>query len=152
MLKTLRTLRVIFEQQIVTFADEPEMHHSLELAGAALLMEISRADHDVSAVERDAIRAAIKKVLHLSADEIEDVIASAECAVDSAVSLFDFTAIVNERFSREQKVDLVEMLWTVAYADQNLDHYEEYYVRKIADLLHVSHSDYIKTKQKVIPG
>ena len=121
-------------------------------AGAALLMEISRADHDVSAVERDAIRAAIKKVLHLSADEIEDVIASAECAVDSAVSLFDFTAIVNERFSREQKVDLVEMLWTVAYADQNLDHYEEYYVRKIADLLHVSHSDYIKTKQKVIPG
>ncbi|MDP6183091.1 MAG: TerB family tellurite resistance protein [Gammaproteobacteria bacterium] len=146
----LRTLRIIFEQQIANFADEPETRHSLELAGAALLMEISRADHDVSTVERDAIRAAIKKVFHLSDDEIEDIVSTAERAVETAVSLFDFTAVVNDRFNREQKVELVEMLWAVAYADRNLDHYEEYYVRKIADLLHVSHSDYIKTKHKVI--
>ena len=147
-----RTLRIIFEQQIATFAEEPEARHSLELAGAALLMEISRADHDVSAVEQDAIRAAIKRVFHLSDSEIEDIVATAEHAVDTAVSLFDFTAIVNERFTREQKVELLEMLWTVAYADDKLDHYEEYYVRKIADLLHISHSDYIRTKHRAMPG
>ena len=147
-----RTLRIIFEQQIATFAEEPEVRHSLELAGAALLMEISRADDDVSAVEQEAIRAAIRQVFHLSESEIEDIVATAEHAVDTAVSLFDFTAIVNERFTREQKVELLEMLWTVAYADDKLDHYEEYYVRKIADLLHISHSDYIRTKHRAMPG
>ena len=50
-----RTLRTIFEQQISAFADEPETRHSLELASAALLFEISRADDDVSAIARKAI-------------------------------------------------------------------------------------------------
>lgn len=147
----LRTLRAIFERQITRFVEQPEAGHSLEIAGAALLMEISRADDDISAVERDAIRVAISRVFHLSGDEIDDIVSTAEHAVDTAVSLFDFTAVVNERFSREQKVGLIEMLWAVAYADDNLDHYEEYYVRKIADLLHVSHSDYIRTKHKAMP-
>ena len=147
-----RSLRAIFEQQVSNFAKEPEARHSLELAGAALLMEISRADHDVSAVEQEVIRTSIKQVFHLTDSEIEDIVATAEHAVETAVSLFDFTAVVNERFTREQKIELIEMLWMVAYADDNLDHYEEYYVRKIADLLHVSHSDYIRTKHRAMPG
>lgn len=145
-----QSLRSLFEHQIAKFADEPEAKHSLELAGAALLLEISRADHDVSQVERETIRTAIEKVFHLSKDEIEDIVSTAEHAVETSVSLFDFTTIVNERFTREQRVELIEMLWAVAYADDELDHYEEYYVRKIADLLHVSHSDYIKTKHRAM--
>lgn len=146
------TLRALFEQHVAKFASEPEAAHSLELAGAALLMEISRADHDVAAIERDTIKAAMAEVFHLSADEVADIIAAAETAVDEAVSLFDFTAVINQQFSPEQKIKLLEMLWAVAYADDNLDHYEEYYVRKIADLLYISHGDYIRTKHKVMPG
>jgi len=146
-----QTLRTLFEQQIVSFAEEPEARHSLELASAALLMEISRADHDVSDVEREAIDTAMKKVFHLSDDDIDDLMSTVENVVDSAISLFDFTTIVNERFNREQKVDLLGMLWAVAYADNELDHYEEYYVRKIAGLLHISHSDYIRTKHLAMP-
>lgn len=145
-----RSIRSLFEHQIAKFADEPAAKHSLELAGAALLLEISRADHDMSVVERDAIRAAVRKVFHLSEEEIEDIVTTAEHAVETSVSLHDFTAIVNERFTREQRVELLEMLWSVAYADDELDHYEEYYVRKIADLLHISHSDYIKTKHRAM--
>lgn len=148
----LRTLRVLFEQQISSFAEEPEARHSLELASAALLMEISRAHDDVSTVERAAISAAVKGVFHLTDDEIDDLVSTAEDVVDSAISLFDFTAVVNERFTRGQKVDLLQMLWTVAYADNQLDHYEEYYVRKIADLLHISHRDYIRTKHLAAPA
>ena len=146
------TLRTFFEQQISGFAEEPQARHSLELASAALLMEISRADHDVSVVEREAIEAAVKKVFHLSDEEIEDLVSTAENVVDSAISLFDFTTVVNERFNRKQKVDLLGLLWAVAYADNQLDHYEEHYVRKIADLLHISHSDYIRTKHLAAPG
>ncbi|MFT5414861.1 MAG: putative tellurite resistance protein B-like protein [Gammaproteobacteria bacterium] len=148
----LRSLRVIFQQQITKFVETPEAAHSLEIASAALLMEVSRADHDVSSVEKESIRASIKQVFHLSDDEIEDIMSSAEHAVEGAVSLFDFTLVVNEQFSREQKIELIAKLWAVAYADNELDHYEEYYVRKIADLLHVSHSDYIKTKLRAMPS
>ena len=147
----LTTLRTLFEQQILSFANEPEARHSLELASAALLMEISRADHDVSTVEREAIGAAVKSAFHLSNDEVDDLISSAKEVVDAAISLYDFTSIVNERFTREQKIDLIQLLWSVAYADNQLDHYEEYYVRKIADLLHISHSDYIRTKHLAAP-
>ncbi len=145
------TLRIFFEQQISSFAEEPETRHSLELASAALLMEISRAHDDVSVVERDAIGAAVKEVFHLSDDEIADLVSTAENVVDSAVSLFDFTTVVNDSFNREQKIELLGMLWAVAYADEQLDHYEEYYVRKIADLLHISHRDYIRTKHLAAP-
>jgi len=146
-----RTLQTLFEQHIARFTEEPDAGHSLELAGAALLMEISRADDEVSTVERTAVVAAIKRVFKLADDEIDDMIAAAEQAVDTAVSVFDFTAVLNQRFSEEQKIMLLEMLWTVAYADDELDRYEEYYVRKIADLLHISHGDYIRTKLKVMP-
>jgi uncharacterized tellurite resistance protein B-like protein len=148
----IRTLRLLFEQHVTKFVDEPESQHSLELAGAALLMEISRADHDIAPVERDAIDSAIKQVFNLADDEIEDIVSAAERAVDTAVSLFDFTAVINQRFSPDQKLKLLEMLWAVAYADSRLDHYEEYYVRKIADLLYLSHGDYIRTKHKMMPG
>jgi len=148
----IRTLRLLFEQHVTKFVDEPESQHSLELAGAALLMEISRADHDIAPVERDAIDSAIKQVFNLADDEIEDIVSAAERAVDTAVSLFDFTAVINQRFSPDQKLKLLEMLWAVAYADSRLDHYEEYYVRKIADLLYLSHGDFIRTKHKMMPG
>ncbi len=148
----LKTLRAIFETRIADFLDEPEATHSLELASAALLLEISRADHDVADVEKAAIRDAIGAVYHLAPDEVEDLLSAASAAVETAVSLYDFTAILNERFSPDQKRRLMEMLWAVAYADEHLDHYEEYYVRKVADLLHISHEDYIRTKLKAAPG
>ena len=146
-----QTLRALFEHQISNFTEEPNARHSLELASAALLMEISRADDGVSKAEREAVGVAMKSVFNLSDEEADDLVSTAEDAVDSAISLFDFTSIVNERFSREQKIDLMRMLWAVAYADNHLDRYEEYYVRKIADLLHISHSDYIKTKLLAAP-
>ena len=148
----LKSLRTIFEQHITSFVETPEVPHTLEIASAALLMEISRADHDISFVEKNSIRGAMKKAFHLSDGEVDDIVSTAEDAVETAVSLYDFTAIVNQQFSREQKIELVAMLWAVAYADDELDHYEEYYVRKIADLLHVSHSDYIKTKLRARPS
>ena len=148
----LKSLRSIFEQHITSFVETPEAPHALEIASAALLMEISRADDDISLVEKNSIRGSIKKGFNLTDGEVEDIVSNAQDAVDTAVSLYDFTSIVNHQFTRQQKIELVGMLWAVAYADDELDHYDEYYVRKIADLLHVSHGDYIKTKLRAAPG
>ena len=98
-----QTLRTLFEQQISSFAEEPEARHSLELASAALLMEISRADHDVSDVEREAIDTAVKKVFHLSDDDIEDLMSTVENVVDSAISLFDFILSLTNASTESRK-------------------------------------------------
>lgn len=145
----LRALKIIFEENITRFNADEDPTHSLELASAALLFEISRADHDVSHIEKDEIANAMRQVFKLADDELDELMSAADEAVTHAVSLYDFTGVVNDQFDREQKIQLIEMLWQVAFADDKLDQYEEYYVRKIAELLHVSHKDYIKTKLRV---
>lgn len=144
----LQSLKSFFDEKIADFIVDAEPDHSLELASAALLMEIARADQSISAVEREAMANAMRRVCHLSDDEIESMIKTSEQAVEEAVSLYDFTAVINDRFSRAQKVELIELLWRVAFSDRELDRYEEYYIRKIADLLHVSHKDFINTKHR----
>lgn len=142
----LRTLKALFEDQVARYATDEDVAHALPLAVAALLFEISKADHDVHDDEREAIASAVARVCDVAHDEIEDLLGSASDAVDEAVSLYDFTSVVNEHFDRDGKCELLELLWRVAYADGRVDHYEEYYVRKIADLLHLSHGDFIRTK------
>ena len=144
----INRLKQLFDQHVGAFADEPTNPHELELSAAALLMEIGRADHDISDEERREMAAAMQASFTLDELEIEDLLASAEEAVDESVSLYDFTSIINERFDRGQKIQLLEMLWRVAFADDDLDRYEEYYIRKISDLLHVSHKDFIATKER----
>ena len=80
--------------------------------------------------------------------QIDELISLAKDEVDHAVSLHEFSEIINNELSATDKINIIENLWHVAYADAYLHKYEEYYIRKIADLLHVSHSDYIKTKLK----
>jgi len=142
----LKTLKALFEDQIAQYVSADDPRDALPLAVAALLMEISRADQDVDDAERHAVCEAVARICDTSADELETLLASAEEAVDEAVSLYDFTSVVNEHLDHGRKYELLLMLWRVAYADGRIDRYEEYYVRKIADLLHLSQRDFIRAK------
>ena len=73
----------------------------------------------------------------------------AETAATEATSLFEFTSLINESYSYDQRVQLVENLWKVAFADLKLDRYEEHMIRNVSDLIYVRHSDFIRTKLKV---
>ena len=94
----------------------------------------------------------IKKILlekfDLDETKIDTLISLAEDEVDHTISLHEFAETINNELSAIEKTNIIENLWRVAYADAYIHKYEEYYIRKIADLLHVSHSDYIKTKLK----
>lgn len=142
----LRTLKALFEDQVARYATADDEPHALPLAVAALLFEISKADDDVHEDERVAMIAAVRDACGISGEEVQDLLASADVAVGEAVSLYDFTSVVNEHFGREKKCELLLLLWRIAFADGRIDHYEEYYIRKIADLLHLSHGDFIRTK------
>ena len=142
------TIKEFFEVRLTSFGDAAEENKSIsiELAAAALMVEISMADSELHRDERQVIEESLRKNFNLEASEINELIETAQHEVDHAVSLYEFTRMLNDTLSYDDKVRILEFLWRVAFADAVLDKYEEYYVRKIADLLYISHKDYIQTK------
>lgn len=110
----------------------------LQLAVAALLIEAAQVDARFDAREREVIRRLLERRFSLSPDDARSLVAAAERRTDRSAQLFGFVRVVNERFSRERRVELVEMLWEVAYADGVLDPLEDTLLRRIGGLVDVS--------------
>ena len=148
----LAAIKQFFQDQIYKdFASSDDRAHALDVATAALMIEVMRADFDVSDVERQTIRDLLQGHLHLPAAELDELFMLADQEVGNSVSLYQFTSLVDQELDYADKVRVIEMLWRVVYADDRLDKYEEYLMRKIADLLHISHRDFIQTKHQVMP-
>lgn len=127
-------------------ASDVEDDARLRLAVAALLVEVLRADYDVSGPERRQVLSSIRDVLALDADAAEQLLMMAEEEIDTSHDLYQFTSRINRAFSAEQKQRLVEQLWRVAQADETVHKYEEHIIRRVSDLLHVPHSAFIAAK------
>ena len=115
--------------------------HPLELATAALMMEVARADFDRSSEEIDLILQQLAGRLHLSSSEISNLVALAEETSEEAHDLYSFTRILSDAFTYGEKKKLVVDLWEIALADTNIDPQEDHIIRRIAGLLSVDHSD-----------
>jgi len=145
----IKNLKSYLDNLLKESPDKDASHkNKVELAAAVLMIEISLADENIGNSEYKIIKNIFLEQFHLDEAEIDELISLAENEVDHAVSLHEFSETINNELSATEKVNIIENLWCVAYADAYLHKYEEYYIRKIADLLHVSHSDYIKTKLK----
>jgi uncharacterized tellurite resistance protein B-like protein len=145
----LEKLSHFFEETLRGAAaeDSPQdRERALRLATAALLFEIVRADGRVDPRERDVMRAAVHSSFDLAGHELDELIAQAEEASRNASSLYEFTHLVDQGFSPEQKKRIVELLWLITFADGQKDALEEHLVRRIAGLLHVPHPDFIDAK------
>lgn len=147
----IRRIQQFFSERIQSRvnAGQEGGEQAVRLATAALLIEVTRADFHVEQSERQAVVAGMKELFGLSSQETDELVALAEEEVDGAVSLYQFTQLVDREFSQEQKAQVIEMMWKVAFADLDKDHHEEYLVRKVADLLHVPHSTFIRTRHNV---
>jgi uncharacterized tellurite resistance protein B-like protein len=124
--------------------------NALQLATATLLMEVARVDNTVTSGERQAIIRMIGRHFGLSSGQTQNITASAENEAEQATSLYPFTRLINRLCSADEKVQIIEMLWQVTCSDGHVDKYEEYLVRKIADLLYVPHGEFIRTKLEVL--
>ncbi len=122
----------------------------LRLAVAALLVEMARADFQADAGELDRARTALVGRYGLTPEEAASLLAAAEREADQAVSLFRFTRLINERLDAADKLELVRMLWEVAYADGRLDKHEDALMHKLADLMYVPLSDLMRLKDGVL--
>lgn len=129
--------------------DPNSAEHAVRLATAALLIEVMHVDSAVTPHERSRVIELIKTRFQLSAEETAELIDLSEAEAKGATDYFQFTSIINRSFTAEQKIDIIEHLWQVAYADSDLDKHEEHAIRKIAELLYVPHSAFIAAKLRV---
>ncbi len=129
-------------------AASPGSEHALHVATAALLLEMMRMDSSITAEETATVAAALQTQFGLAAEEVATLMALAEEEARQATDYFQFTSLINRNFSAGQKIRVVEYLWQVAFADGHLDAHEQHFMRKITDLLYVSHADYVAAKQR----
>jgi uncharacterized tellurite resistance protein B-like protein len=117
-----------------------------QLATAALLIEVMVIDGNLDQQELESISGTLSSMLNLSQDQIDELISLSREEVAEATSLYQFTKEINEHFELDKKLSLMTAMWRVAFADGHLDKYEENIIRKVADLLHIRHSEYIQCK------
>ena len=117
-----------------------------QLATAALLIEVMVIDGDLDDQEMQAIAGTLSSMLDLTEEQIDQLIELSKEEVADATSLYQFTKEINEHFDIEKKLSLMTAMWRVAFADGHLDKHEENIIRRVADLLHIRHSEYIRCK------
>lgn len=116
------------------------------LAAAVLLLEVARADYEHHPAEREALRVALAREFQVDAGALDALLDEAELRAKESVSLFEFVQTLNRTMTADDKRALLKLLWDVAHSDGRVDPHEEHLLRRIADLLHLSHADFIRGK------
>lgn len=145
----LNAIKKYFEGHLSVSAED-DIEHRLKLATAALLIEMMQQDDHEHADEQAAIMKALQEKFSLSLEETQDLYQLAKQELADATDYYQFTSLIARNFTQEQKIKVIEYLWVIAYADNTLDAYEEHMVRRIADLIYVSHKEFIQAKHKVL--
>lgn len=121
---------------------------AIDLATAVLLVEVSRADFDQDQQELQRIRELLLEHLSLCEEEVDTLLENAHEEADQLVSLQHITRFMNEQLDQLEKVRVIELMWQVVYADGEKHHYEEHLLRQVAELLYVSHADFIRARHQ----
>ena len=143
----LKTIQKFFTEALQTSEDEPAVN--VGLAAAALLIELIYTDEKVLKEEKDKLFEILQNDFGVESGDIEALVNLAEQEIKESNDLYQFTRLINDNYTYDQKFTLIKALWQIAYADDELDKYEESTIRKIADLIYVDHSDFIKAKLAV---
>ena len=117
-----------------------------KVAICALLLEIANFDGDFHDEEKRVIIDIVKNDFDLTADEADELIEESERELKGSIDLWHFTKIINQKYSKSEKIQLLEMLWKVVYADGKLHGHEDHLIHKLASLLKLEHKDLINAK------
>ena len=144
MIKRIKDLLSNFSNQEEVIEDDKIS--SLDKACSALLIEVAYADKIFDESEINSLKESLKETYNINEEIINELISDAKKTVDESTSLYEYTRVVNDEFDYSDKLELLSRIWKLAFADGNLDKYEDHLIRKISDLIHISHSDFIKIK------
>jgi len=120
-----------------------------QLAVAALLIEVAIADHILEDSELASLRTILERKFKLSPQKLDELEELAIAEQSGATSLYQFTRLINTECSAKEKYDLIEAMWEIAYSDGTLHKYQEALIRKVAELIYVSHSQFIRARNTI---
>ena len=143
-------LKILFEQIGAKDKDESVTSPiSKNLITAALMVEVMQADFSLDEREQQAFISVLKQSFDLNENEVIELEELAHAKVEEATSLYEFTRQINDNFSAGEKLELIRNMWRVAFADGEIDRYEDGVIRRVAELIYVAHSDFIRMKLEV---
>lgn len=137
----------LFEDAVRTETDTGSHdEQAIQLAAAALMLEVARSDTHKVDIELTTIEQILADRFDLPADRLHELMAAASDRVEAAHDLFQFTGLINEYFSYDEKRFLLHAMWLVAFADGHVEAIEDHIIRRVADLLNLQHKDFIQLK------
>ncbi|KPJ65352.1 hypothetical protein AMJ44_10475, partial [candidate division WOR-1 bacterium DG_54_3] len=122
----------------------------IQIATCVLLLEVAKSDDEFSSIEKATISAILKKKFQMSHEAAEELMEIAKGKRAESIDLWEFTHLINQNFSIEEKTKVVEAAWRVIYADRKLDKYEDHLMHKLAKLLRLNHNEMIEAKMRVL--
>jgi len=146
----LKSFKILFDKVATPslHCDATLQRHRLQLATAVLMIEIMHADSGASAQEQQLVAELLQRRFDLDAGELTLLLELAQQAQRDAHDLHSFTSKLHAAFELPEKRRIMEMFWQVAYADGQLGDHEHHLMRKLGDLLHIPHADFIGSKLK----
>ena len=126
--------------------------HDVRVAVCALFLEMANIDGKFSASEQDHVISLLKRQYGLSDQHVVDLMEASQKGLKDSIDLWQFTNLINQNYSRDEKIQIIEMVWQIVYADGRLDKHEDYLVHKLAKLLRLTDKDLIDAKLKVLRG
>jgi uncharacterized tellurite resistance protein B-like protein len=146
----IENIKKFFSEKIDTSDQESQVssERSVSIASCALLLEMAHADSEFSQSERDNIIAILQSNFDMTEDDASDLLNLADLERKESLDLWQFTNLINQSYSREEKIRVAETLWRVIYTDGKVDKHEEYLMRKLTFLLDLQHQDMIEAKFK----
>lgn len=143
MIERLKKLFSVAESEPV----EPDTHQ-LAVAATALMVQLSRVDNQEDERELKTIVDCAVKAHQITQEEAEEILHDALAHAEDATSLYQFTGQINDHLDQQQKQSLLESIWRVAFADGRIDKYEEHLIRRMADLLHLNHREFMQARHR----
>jgi uncharacterized tellurite resistance protein B-like protein len=130
--------------------DRDSQKHDLHVAVCALCIEMARIDNNFTKQELKTLLTILKQKYHLSTENAQALMAAADQALEQSVDLWQFAQLVNENYSIDEKLGIIEILWQIVFVDGKMDEHEHYLMNKLSTLLRLSHNQLIDTKLKVL--
>jgi len=125
-------------------------NHDVSVATCALFLEMARIDEEFTKSEMDMILSIMKEKYGLSQEHADALVAEADKELEQSVDLWKFARLINENYSIDEKIEIIETLWQMVYVDGKMDQYEHYLMNKLKNLLRLSHDQLIAAKLKIL--
>ena len=137
------------ESELSKNANQPT-EHDVRIAACALFVEMARIDEKFTEAEMQTILSIVQQRYGLTQEHADALVAEADKELDKSVDLWQFARLINENYSPDEKIEIIEILWQMVFVDGKMDRYEHYLMNKLKNLLRLSHDQLIAAKLKVL--